>query len=117
MIIVWIAAIAFGLIGLAISAWYMRDEYFYTGRIFGYTLWTGLLWGLVALGIVGIVSTIPTEPVVQRDVAYEYTTLRGDKGVAKTCRENASGVLTCETTNHTTVLVSQYREVEIEYEN
>ena len=117
MIIVWIAAIALGLIGLAISAWYMRDEYFYTSRIFGYTLWTGLLWGLVALGIVGIVSSIPSEPVVQNNAAYEYTTLRGDKGVAKTCRENASGVLLCETTNHTTVLVSQYREVEIKNED
>ena len=117
MIIVWIAAITLGLIGLAISAWNMRDEYFYTSTIFGYTLWVGLLWGVVALGIVGIVSNIPSELVVRSDVAYEYTTLHGDKGIARTCHENANGVLLCETTDHTTVLVSQYREVEIKNED
>lgn len=117
MIVLWIIFIIFGLVGIAASAWYMRDEYFYTTRIVRYTLWTGLLWGLVALGIVGIVSSIPSEPIVQKNVAYEYTSLRGDKGVAKNCRENVSGVLICETTNHTTILVSSYREVEIKNED
>lgn len=117
MIGIWIALVVAGVIGLGVTTWVMRDEYFHFTKLVGYTLGTGLFWGLIAVGIAGVALCIPSEPTIQRNVAYEYTDLRGNKGVAKSCRENASGVLICETTNHTTVLVGSYREVEIKNED
>lgn len=113
MIGIWIALIIAGVIGLGVTTWVLRDDYFYFTKLVGYTLGTGLFWGLIAVGIVGVASCIPPEPLVEKNVAYEFTTLRGEKGMAKACRESASGVLACETTNHTTVLVESYREVEV----
>ena len=106
-IIISIILAIIAIVGLAWlwneARWYMDDSGTVAAGLITLSVIATLILAIAIKLFMGAAQTGP----------YEFIRITGEKGMAERCYVS-SGSLLCETSNNSTVLVREYRKVEVE---